>query len=81
MIVVEAGILGLVGAVLGTLTGLAAAGLMIALAGERLDISVELPWLPIGLCLVLGVAVSMLAAWYPARLAGRMSIVRALQFE
>jgi putative ABC transport system permease protein len=81
MIVVEAGILGLVGAVLGTLTGLAAAGLMIALAGDRLDLSVELPWVPIGLCLVLGVAVSMLAAWYPARLAGRMSIVRAVQFE
>ena len=81
MIVVEAGVLGLVGAVLGMLTGLAAAGLMIALAGDHLDLSIELPWVPIGVCLVLGVAVSMLAAWYPARLAGRMSIVRALQFE
>jgi ABC-type lipoprotein release transport system permease subunit len=30
---------------------------------------------------VLGVAVSMLAAYYPARLAGRLSIVRAVQFE
>jgi ABC-type antimicrobial peptide transport system permease subunit len=67
--------------VLGTLTGLAAAALMIALAGERVDLSTELPWVPIGLSLVLGVGVSMLAAWYPARLAGRMSIVRALQFE
>ncbi len=81
MIVVEAGILGLIGAVLGTLTGLAAAGLMIVLAGDRLDVAVELPWAAIGLCLALGVVVSMLAAWYPARLAGRLSIVRAVQFE
>ena len=81
MIAVEAGILGLVGAFLGILCGLAAGGVMIVLAGARLDASVEVPWRAIALCAALGVIVSMLAAWYPARLAGRMSIVRAVQFE
>jgi ABC-type antimicrobial peptide transport system permease subunit len=54
---------------------------MVLLAGARLDVSIEPPWVPIGLSLLLGVGVSMLAAWYPARLAGRMPIVQALQFE
>jgi putative ABC transport system permease protein len=81
MIVVEAGILGLIGAVLGALTGLAATGVMSVIAGESVDIRVDLPWAAIALSLALGVIVSMLAAWYPARLAGQMSIVRAVQFE
>jgi ABC-type antimicrobial peptide transport system permease subunit len=34
-----------------------------------------------GLALVAGVLLAMLAAYYPARLASRMSIVRAVQFE
>jgi putative ABC transport system permease protein len=81
MIVVEAGILGLVGAVLGALTGLAAIALMSVIAGESVDIRVDVPWAAVGLSLALGVIVSMVAAWYPARLAGQMSIVRAVQFE
>ena len=39
------------------------------------------PWPIIGLALVLGVVVAMLAAAYPARLASRLSIVRAVQYE
>jgi putative ABC transport system permease protein len=81
MIVVEAGILGLVGAVLGVLTGLAATAAMSLIAGESIDPRVDVPWAAIALALGLGVVVSMLAAWYPARLAGQMSIVRAVQFE
>jgi putative ABC transport system permease protein len=81
MIVVEAGVLGVVGALLGILTGLAAGALMIVLAGARLDASVEIPWRAIAVCAALGVVVSMLAAWYPARIAGRLPIVRALQYE
>jgi putative ABC transport system permease protein len=81
MVVVEAGILGLVGAILGALTGLAAGTVMVVLAGGRLPASFELPWPALAVCLVLGVGVSMAAAWYPARLAGRLSIVRAVQFE
>ncbi len=81
MVVVEAGILGLVGAILGAVTGLAAGALIVVLAGGQLAVAMEPPWTALGLCLVLGVAVSMAAAWYPARLAGRLSIVRAVQFD
>jgi putative ABC transport system permease protein len=81
MVVVEAGILGLLGAVLGAFTGLAVGALMVVLAGGAIELPVDVPWSTVGLCLVLGVGLSMLAAWYPARLAARLSIVRAVQFE
>jgi ABC-type lipoprotein release transport system permease subunit len=54
---------------------------MVTLAGGDLELPTQMPWLAVATCLVLGVAVSMLAAYYPARLAGRLSIVRAVQFE
>jgi putative ABC transport system permease protein len=81
MVVVEAGILGLLGAVLGIATGLGAGAIMVTLAGGDLELPNQVPWLALVTSLVLGVAVSMLAAYYPARLAGRLSIVRAVQFE
>jgi putative ABC transport system permease protein len=81
MVVIEAGILGLLGAALGALTGLAAGAAMLVFGGSTLGASIEIPWVPIALCFVLGVGLSMAAAWYPSRLAGRLSIVRALQFE
>jgi putative ABC transport system permease protein len=80
MVVVEAGILGLVGAVLGILTGLAAGAAMLAL-GTGFRVIYEPPWLVMGLAVLLGLLVSMAAAYYPARLASRLSIVRAVQFE
>jgi len=43
--------------------------------------SLELPWTSIGVALVLGVGISMAAAWYPARLASRLAIVAAVQHE
>ncbi|HEY0444273.1 MAG TPA: FtsX-like permease family protein, partial [Candidatus Limnocylindrales bacterium] len=81
MVVVEAGVLGLVGAVLGAVTGLVVGGVMVVLGGGRIDVTIDVPWSAVALCVVLGVGVSMAAAWYPARLAGRLSIVRAVQFE
>jgi putative ABC transport system permease protein len=80
-VVVEAGILGLTGSFLGVVTGLVAATLMIVFAGGTLGLGLELPWPSIGLAVVLGVGLSMLAAWYPARLASRLAIVRAVQHE
>jgi putative ABC transport system permease protein len=80
MVVVEAGILGLVGAVLGAVTGLVAGTAMVLLAGGP-GAGWEVPWGALALSLGLGVAISMAAAWYPARLAGRLSIVRATQFD
>lgn len=81
MVVVEAGMIGLVGALLGSLTGLAVGALMLVLAGTPPNLPAGLPWASIAVALVLGVAASMVAAYYPARLAGRISIVRAVQFE
>jgi ABC-type antimicrobial peptide transport system permease subunit len=54
---------------------------MIALAGGTLGIGLDLPWASIGLAAVLGIGLSMVAAWYPARLASRLAIVRAVQHE
>lgn len=80
-VVVEAGILGLVGSVLAIVTGLAVGALMIALGGGGPRPTGEVPWASIGLALGLGIAGSMVAAWYPARLASRLEIVRAVQRE
>ena len=80
-VVVEAGILGLAGAILGVLLGLVVGGLMVVLAGGRLDVAAGIPWQVVGLTIVLGVGVAMLSAAYPARLAAGLPIVRAVQFE
>jgi putative ABC transport system permease protein len=80
-VVVEAGVLGLGGALLGSVVGLVVGALMVVLAGGRLDVATGVPWPIIGVALVLGVVAAMLAAAYPARLASRLSIVRAVQYE
>ena len=80
-VVVEAGILGLAGAVLGVVLGLIVGALMVVFAGGRIDVATGIPWQVVGLTIVLGVAVAMLAAAYPARLAARLPIVRAVQFD
>ncbi len=82
MVVVEAGVLGIVGSVLGILTGLVAAALMVGLTSAGgAETGLRVPWPSVALAAVLGVGVAMLAAYYPARLAGRLSIVRAVRAE
>ena len=82
MVVVEAGIVGVIGALLGCLTGVAAGLVMIGLAGGLGgSAGIEIPWLILIVAAVFGVGVAILAAAYPARLASRMSIVRAVQYE
>jgi putative ABC transport system permease protein len=81
MVVVEAGILGVVGSILGCVAGLATGLVMVALAGGAVDPAPTLPWGPLGLAFALGVAVSVAAAWYPSRVASRISIPRAATFE
>ena len=80
-VVVEAGIVGVAGTVLGIATGLLAAVVMGLLSAGGPGFTLALPWASIGLAAVLGIGVSMLAAWYPARLASRLAIVRAVQHE
>ena len=81
MVVVEAGICGLLGAVLGSLTGLAAGFAMILLAGGRPDPVTLTPWPAVALALALGVGLAMLAAAWPARVASGLPIVRAVRAE
>jgi ABC-type antimicrobial peptide transport system permease subunit len=51
------------------------------LSGGRPSLALALPWASIGLAAILGIGVSLLAAWYPARLASELAIVRAVQHE
>ena len=67
------------GAVLGIVTGLIAAAILVVLSGAPLVL--EVPWPSILIAAVLGIAVSTAAAWYPARLASRLAIVAAVQHE
>jgi putative ABC transport system permease protein len=80
MVVVEAAVLGLVGAFLGALVGLAA-GFVLLVVSDAYDPSAGLPWTSIAVAAVLGLAGPGIAAWYPSRLASRVSIVQALKFE
>ena len=80
MVVVEAAILGIVGAVLGGATGIAVGGVLLQLGGG-LGHPGGLPWLSIGTAAVLGLVLPALAALSPARAAARVSIVQALRFD
>lgn len=80
MVVTEALILGIVGTILGTVVGLLVGGVLLSLTGD-FDISMALPWSSIGAAAVLGIASSVVASYYPSRLASQVSIVRALQFS
>jgi putative ABC transport system permease protein len=79
-VAVEAGILGIVGSVLGIVTGLIAGAILVLLAGGA-PLILEVPWTSIGVAILLGIGISMAAAWYPARLASRLAIVAAVQHE
>ena len=77
LVVLEAAILGVVGAVLGVLAGLAAGAALVVLAGGA-AIPFQAPWAVAGAALVGGAGVAVLASLYPARLAARVEIVGAL---
>ena len=80
MVVVEAGLLGVVGVVLGSLAGLVAGAVLLQLSGGFTNPG-GLPWLPIGVAAVLGLVLPAVAAIYPALAAARISIVRSLYFD
>jgi putative ABC transport system permease protein len=80
-VLVEAGVVGLIGSVVGCGAGVIVGVLLVATAGGRLEVGIALPWPTMGGGLVVGVALAMLAAAQPARVAGRRSIVRAVRGE
>lgn len=80
-VLVEAGILGGIGGVVGSLAGLAVGVLLVTTGAGRPGDGILVPWPTIGLAVVLGVALAMLAAAQPARMAGARSIVSAVRGE
>ena len=80
-VLVEAGILGGLGATVGSVAGIAIGVLLVFTATGRLDEGFRVPVPTIVLAMVLGVALAMLAAAQPARIAGRRSIVSGMRGE
>jgi putative ABC transport system permease protein len=80
MVLVEALVLGLVGVLLGSLTGVGVGAVLLALGGSLSPVA-GLPALPIELAAGLGLVLPVVAAIYPSRIASRVSIVSALKFE
>jgi putative ABC transport system permease protein len=81
MVVIEAGVLGLVGAVVGAAVGLVVGALLVAWSSAGFGLVFDPPWVSIGLAVLFGFIISVTASIYPAGLASRISIVRALQHE
>ena len=87
LIVLEAGLLGLTGAVIGVLGGLAISQAFGSLWREGLtgvvlaDTRWPLPWGMAGLALVLGPVIAMLAALYPADRAASVNPAEAMRAE
>ena len=81
MVVIEAGVLGLVGALVGAGVGLVVGALLVAWSSAGFGPVFDPPWGSIGLAVLFGFLVSIAASIYPAGVASRISIVRALQHE
>lgn len=80
-VLVEAGILGVIGGVVGSVAGLGVGVLLVATASGGLDAGIRVPWPSIAFAVVLAVGLAMLAAAQPARIAGARSIVSAVGGE
>ncbi len=80
-VVVEAGVIGVAGSLVGILAGLLVGALMVVLAGGSVAAALSIPWATVVGSILLGVALSMLAAAYPAGIASRISIIRAVAYE
>jgi ABC-type antimicrobial peptide transport system permease subunit len=81
MVVIEAGILGLAGSLIGAAVGLVVGGLLVAWSSGGFGLAFDPPWASIALAVLFGVLISVTASIYPAGVASRQSIVRALQHE
>lgn len=81
MVVIEAGILGVVGSAIGAVVGLVVGILLVGWSSGGFAFAFDPPWVSIALAFGFGILISVIAAIYPAGLASRFSIVRALQHE
>ncbi len=78
----EAAVVGLVGSVIGLVLGMLVAvglGKLLGAIGLDLTITPSLPVSAVVWCLLLGVGVTLLAAWIPTRRAGKIAPIAALR--
>jgi putative ABC transport system permease protein len=80
-VLIEAGILGAVGGALGCATGIAIGVLLTGAASGGLPTSLSIPWPTVAAAFLSCIVLAMLAAFQPARMAGRVSIVAAVRGE
>jgi putative ABC transport system permease protein len=81
MVVIEAGVLGVIGSIIGVAVGLVVGALLVAWSSGGFGLVFDPPWASIALAFCFGVLISIIASIYPAGLASRISIVRALQHQ
>jgi putative ABC transport system permease protein len=83
MILAEAGLMGIVGAVMGLVFGVLVSRSMLGsinqMAGFKLEYAMPLAGVLVSLAIAL--VVSQLAAFWPARRASQVRIIEAVQFE
>ncbi len=80
MVRYESVITAVIGGVLGTIVGIAMGYVIVTRLGGE-DLRFSLPWLQLGVFLVLTVVVGVIAAVLPARRASRTRILEAIQYE
>jgi putative ABC transport system permease protein len=81
MVVVEAGMLGIFGSAVGVVVGMIVGALLVAGSSGGFALVFDPPWATLGLVMLFGVMVSVTASIYPAGVASRVSLARALQHE
>ena len=79
MVVAEAAIMGAVGGLAAIVTGLAVGWAMLGAAAGGDAGGFAVPWALLAIVILVGTGVAALAGLYPARLAGRLPIVRSLK--
>ena len=80
LVILEAAVLGAVGAIIGVVAGVVA-GAILAAPGAGPGVTYDPGWGSIALAVVGGVALAVVASAWPANLAARIEIVRAVQYE
>ena len=80
LVVLEAAVLGAVGAIIGVAAGVVA-GILLVAFGSGPGVAYDPGWWSIGAAVVGGIGLAVVASAWPARLAARIEIVRAVTFE
>ncbi len=80
-VLIEAGILGAVGGFMGCATGLLIGALLSGVGDGGLSLNLSVSWPTVGAAFVACIVLAMVAAFQPARMAGRVSIVAAVRGE